>query len=153
MVPQQGGDVTDFSKFVSLFDPRSVIDDTYKVKAVIDHRFADIGPRSKGGKSRKQLEYQVHWQGYRKNEATWEPAHNLQDAPVMIEKYKKKQKINHMLELNDDLLAVVGPMKRHNLQCNVQQALAAYKLEFDTVNGLRMNELFGEERERVLKEE
>ena len=128
-------------------------DDTYQVKAVVDHRFKDIGPRSKGGRRRKQLEYLVHWKGYTKREATWEPAHHMKDAEETVLKYTKKHNVNQVVELNDALIAVVSLMKRHGLKCSVQKALDAYNLEFDTVHGLRMVELFGEERERVLKEE
>ena len=84
MVPHQGCDGTEFKGFVDVFDPKSVTDDTYQVKAVIDHRFKDIGPRSKGGRRRKQLEYLVHWKGYTKREATWKPPHHLKDAEETV---------------------------------------------------------------------
>ena len=153
MMPQQGKSVHDFQAFVDLFDRKSVVDDTYTVKGILGHRFNDIGPKKKGGKKRKQLEYLVHWNGYKKNEATWEPSHQMADAKEVVEKYEKKNKVHQIIQMNDSLIAVVGLMKRHGLKCSVQKALTAYDLEFDTVNGLRMVELFGAERERVLKEE
>jgi hypothetical protein len=89
-MPQRGCSKLDFDTFVDRFDSRSVVDDTFQVKAIIDHRYASIGPRSRGGKDRKQLEYLVHWKGYTKREATWEPAHYLSDAEESVAKYKKK---------------------------------------------------------------
>jgi hypothetical protein len=59
--------------------------------------------------------------------------------------------INQVVEINDQLIAFVELMQRHKLTCNVQTAVDAYNLEFDTVNGLRMVELYGQEREDVLK--
>lgn len=67
----------DFGKFVDMLDPRSTVDDTHKVKPLLDHRYAQIGHRGKGGKDRKHLEYLVDWEGYSKREVSWEPLHNL----------------------------------------------------------------------------
>jgi hypothetical protein len=99
----------------------------------------------------KQLEYLVHWKGYTKKDASWEPAHHLANAVETVAKYTKKVNINQVVEINDQLIAVVELMQRHKLTCNVQTAVDAYNLEFDTVNGLRMVELYGQEREDVLK--
>ena len=44
-------------------------------------------------------------------------------------------------------------MQRHELDAPFQKCLNAYKLEFETMMGLRMVELEDDERERVFREE
>ena len=59
--------------------------------------------------------------------------------------------MNHVQKLTEELIAVVELMRRHKLQCSVSTALEAYNLEFSTVEGLRLLEVFGDDREEVLK--
>ena len=152
LMPEAGGDIKAFDEFVDRLHPRSVVDDTYQVKAIVGHRWQTVQPKKAGGKRKKQLEFLVHWKGYRKNESTWEPHVNLKEAQETVDAYKKKYNVvSHLQHVNDGLLAVVELMHRHKLKCTVQQALNAYNLELDTVNGLRMVELDGEDRDAVLK--
>jgi hypothetical protein len=52
-----------------------------------------------------------------------------------------------------DYLATAELTQRHKLTHSFDKCMAAYKLELDTIIDLRITELFGEERERVLREE
>ena len=75
------------------------------MKEILDHRYAAVpGKRSK----KKTLEFLVHWKGYSKREATWEPKSHLSDCTVLLEKYKKKHElVNHVVHATDDMLAAV----------------------------------------------
>jgi hypothetical protein len=151
LMPKQGGSTKDFEDFVDRFDPRSEVDGTYQVKAILDHRWVQ-GARTKGGKQRKVLEFLVHWKGYGRKDSTWEPHSHLTDAAEVVDKYKGKYGVvNYAKQLNEELMAVVELMHRHRLKCDLQTALKAYSLEFDTVNGLRMQEVFGADKEAVLR--
>ena len=36
---------------------------------------------------RHQLQYLVHWKGYEEHERTWEPASNVKNAPLVVERF------------------------------------------------------------------
>ena len=73
----------------------------------------------------------------------------------MVRTYRKVNvpKVYHVTSLDHDYLATHEIMQRHKLDMPFDKCLKAYKLEFNTVCDLRMVELHGEERERVLREE
>ena len=39
---------------------------------------------------RRQLQYLVHWKGYKEHEHTWEPASNVKNAPLVVEHFYKE---------------------------------------------------------------
>ena len=39
---------------------------------------------------RRQLQYLVHWKGYEEHERTWEPASNVKNAPLVVERFYKE---------------------------------------------------------------
>ncbi|KIM65673.1 hypothetical protein SCLCIDRAFT_112238 [Scleroderma citrinum Foug A] len=39
---------------------------------------------------RHQLQYLVHWKGYEEHEHTWEPASNVKNAPLVVERFYKE---------------------------------------------------------------
>ena len=39
---------------------------------------------------RRQLQYLVHWKGYEEHEHTWEPASNVKNAPLVVERFYKE---------------------------------------------------------------
>ena len=39
---------------------------------------------------RRQLQYLVHWKGYEEHERTWEPASNVKNAPLVVERFHKE---------------------------------------------------------------
>ena len=44
---------------------------------------------------RHQLQYLVHWKGYEEHECTWEPASNVKNAPLAVERfYMRRPKVN-----------------------------------------------------------
>ena len=141
-----------FNDFVSMFDPRSVKLNVYEVSKLLDHRLRGIS-----GSTNSSYEYLVHWKGYDRKDATWEPEHHLVScgASKMVKKYKSVNvpKVMHMSVVDPDYLAAHEVMSRHKLKVPFQKCLDSYKLEFETVLKLRMTELFDDERERVIKEE
>ena len=40
--------------------------------------------------NRQQLQYLVHWKGYKEHECTWEPASNVKNAPLVVERFYKE---------------------------------------------------------------
>ena len=51
---------------------------------------------------RRQLQYLVHWKGYEEHEHTFEPASNVKNAPLVVERFYKeneatqgKPRMNH----------------------------------------------------------
>ncbi|KAH7281704.1 hypothetical protein KP509_36G059400 [Ceratopteris richardii] len=61
--------------------PPIEIDDheEFEVEHVLDSRI-----------SRERLEYLIHWKGYDISDRTWEPAENLQRAPIKVREFHKK---------------------------------------------------------------
>ena len=131
---------------------RKSFQDVYEVYRLIDHRFVSIP-----GSRHMSIEYLVHWKGCFKKDSTWEPESNLthSGAAKLVLTYRKLHvpKVYHVTNLDHDYLATHEIMQRHKLDIPFDKCLKAYKLEFNTVSDLRMVELHGEERERVLKEE
>ena len=74
-------------------------------------------------------------------------------AKSIVEKYKSVNvsKVLHVAA-NPDYLATAELTQRHKLGHSFGKCTEAYKLELNTVIDLRMTELFGVERERVLGE-
>ena len=149
LLPVEGVEPRAFEHFIDMFDPRSVKVDVYEVQKILDHRAV----RSTAGRS---IEYLVKWKGYHQRQATWEPEHYLSEcgAKSMLEKYKSVNvsKVMHVCA-DPDYLATAELVQRHKLKDSFDKCLKSYKLELDTVIDLRMTELFGKERERVLKTE
>lgn len=71
----------------------------YKVHSILQHKL--ISGR-KGRKRRKKnaepvekkYEFLVHWQGYRRNEATWEKEEDLEHAKEAITQYKARKHLD-----------------------------------------------------------
>ena len=153
-LPVSGSAADTFDDFIDMFDPRSEKIDVYEVQKILRHRLASVP-----GSKTKSLEYLVHWKGFHQRDATWEPEHNLVQcgASDITRKYRKENvpKVYHITSLDPDYLATHEIMQRHKELADLpfDKCLLAYKLEFDTVRKLRMDELFGEERERVLNDE
>ena len=151
-LPAAGTKASSFDDFLDMFDTNSEKLDVYEVYRLIDHRFVSIP-----GSRLKSLEYKVHWKGCLKKDSTWEPESNLthSGAAKLVLTYRKLHvpKVYHVTNLDHDYLATHEIMQRHKLDIPFDKCLKAYKLEFNTVSNLRMVELHGEERERVLKEE
>ena len=151
-LPAAGTKASSFDDFLDMFDTNSEKLDVYEVYRLIDHRFVSIP-----GSRLKSLEYKVHWKGCLKKDSTWEPESNLthSGAAKIVLAYRKLHvpKVYHVTNLDHDYLATHEIMQRHKLDIPFDKCLKAYKLEFNTVSDLRMVELHGEERERVLKEE
>ena len=38
----------------------------------------------------RQLQYLVHWKGYEEHEHTWEPASNVKNASLVVERFYKE---------------------------------------------------------------
>jgi len=36
---------------------------------------------------KRQLQYLVHWKGYKEHERTWEPLSNLKNSPLVVERF------------------------------------------------------------------
>ena len=54
-------------------------DEEYKVDYIVASRIY-----------RRQLQYLVHWKGYEEHEHTWEPASNVKNAPLAVERFYKE---------------------------------------------------------------
>ena len=54
-------------------------DEEYKVDYIVASRIY-----------RRQLQYLVHWKGYEEHEHTWEPASNVENAPLAVECFYKE---------------------------------------------------------------
>ena len=151
-LPVAGSDADSFDDFIDMFDPRSERVDVYEVQKIVDHRFVTTP-----GSRVKSIEYLVHWKGFHQRDSTWEPDHNLINcgAASIARKYRQVNipKVYHITTLDPDYLATHEIMQRHKLSVPFDKCLTAYKLEFGTVCKLRMTELFGSERERVIREE
>jgi hypothetical protein len=149
LLPIEGVEPKAFDHFIDMFDPRSTKVDVYEVQKLLDHR----GVHSTAGRS---IEYLVKWKGYHQREATWEPERHLTEcgAKSIVDKYKSinVSKVLHVAA-DPDYLATAELTQRHKLTHSFDKCMAAYKLELNTVIDLRMTELFGDERERVLREE
>ena len=148
-LPIDGVQPKAFDHFIDMFDPRSTKIDVHEVQKILDHR----GVTSTAGRS---IEYLVKWKGYHQRESTWEPEPYLSEcgAKSMLEKYKSinVSKVLH-ITADPDYLATAELVQRHKLTHSFDKCMESYKLELNAVIDLRMTELFGAERERVLREE
>lgn len=62
----------------------------YEVHTILRHRTKTTGR----ARNRKRFyEFLVHWKGYRRDEATWEPEANLSHAQVAVNQYKRRKKL------------------------------------------------------------
>ena len=71
---------------------------------------------------RCQLQYLVHWKGYEEHKHTWEPASNVKNAPLVVERFYKEntsapQKL-HMAQLDFDSL--FKPVPENLTVCDAQ---------------------------------
>ncbi|KAH7287687.1 hypothetical protein KP509_32G069400 [Ceratopteris richardii] len=69
--------------------PPIEIDDheEFEVEHVLDSRI-----------SRGRLEYLIHWKGYDISDRTWEPAENLQRAPIKVQEFHKRNPMKPRLD-------------------------------------------------------
>ena len=54
-------------------------EEEYEVDRILDSRYF-----------RQQLQYLVHWKGYREGEDSWEPAKNITNTQELIEEFYRK---------------------------------------------------------------
>ena len=71
---------------------------------------------------RQQLQYLVHWKGYKEHEHTWELASNVKNTPLVVERFYQvnpsaPQKL-HMTQLDFDSL--FKPIPENLTICNAQ---------------------------------
>ena len=57
-------------------------DEEYKVDYIVASRIY-----------RCQLQYLVHWKGYEEHKRTWEPASNVKNAPLVVERFYRENPI------------------------------------------------------------
>ena len=71
---------------------------------------------------RCQLQYLVHWKGYEEHEHTWEPASNVKNAPLVVERFYKENPSApwklHMTQSDFDSL--FKPVPENLTVCNTQ---------------------------------
>ena len=151
-LPMDGSSAENFDDFLDMFDTSTVKVDVYEIHKLLEHRLVKVP-----GSRVRAIEYKVHWKGCHKRDSTWEPEPNLVNcgAAAMVRKYRSINvpKVFHVTSLDPDYLATHEIIQRHKLNLPFDKCLTAYKLEFNAVTTLRMTELYGPERERVLKEE
>ena len=71
---------------------------------------------------RRQLQYLVHWKGYEEHKHTWEPASNVKNAPLVVERFYREnpsapQKL-HMAQSGFDSL--FKPVPENLTVCKAQ---------------------------------
>ena len=86
-------------------------DEEYKVDYIVASRIY-----------RHQLQYLVHWKGYKEHECTWEPASNVKNVPLVVERFYKEnpsapQKLR-MTQLDFDSL--FKPVPENLTVCDAQ---------------------------------
>jgi hypothetical protein len=140
-------------QFVDSFSPDAVVSEVYVVRDILNKRVYD-----------GELQYRVHWQGYKKSEATWEPAEYLSayGADEIVHAYENKTTRKgrsagavHNIQLSDSYLAVSQLLRKQKIKEAPEMWLQGYDEELDgCINaGPTQNlvELFGEERENVIR--
>jgi hypothetical protein len=153
-LPVDGSSHDNFEDFLDMFDTKTIKIDVFEIHKLLEHRLVKVP-----GSRVRAIEYLVHWKGCHKRDATWEPEPNLVNcgAAAIVREYKSINvpRVFYTTSLDPDYLATHEIQQRHKELKDLafDKCLLAYKLEFDTVRKLRMDELFGEERERVLREE
>lgn len=115
-----------------------------------------MGRRQVNGKP----EYKVKWVGWPTSQATWEPRENLEEygcVELMAEYDRSNTGEVAMFTATevdrDQVEAVRRHMRRYKLKGQLEEWVDAYSAEFDAVlsKRKRMVELFGPEREKVIK--
>ena len=71
---------------------------------------------------RRQLQYLVHWKGYEEHERTWEPASNVKNAPLVVERfYKENPSAPRKLHMaQSDFDSLFKPVPENLTVCNTQ---------------------------------
>ena len=71
---------------------------------------------------RSQLQYLVHWKGYEEHEHTWEPASNVKNAPLVVERfYKENPSAPRKLRMTQlDFDSLFKPVPKSLTVCDAQ---------------------------------
>ena len=71
---------------------------------------------------RRQLQYLVYWKGYEEHEHTWEPASNVKNAPLVIERfYKENPSASRKLRMAQlDFNSLFKPVPENLTICEAQ---------------------------------
>ena len=71
---------------------------------------------------RCQLQYLVHWKGYEEHECTWEPASNMKNAPLVVERfYKENPSAPRKLRMaQSDFDSLFKPVPENLTVCDAQ---------------------------------
>ena len=71
---------------------------------------------------RRQLQYLVHWKGYEEHERTWEPASNVKNAPLVVERfYKENPSAPRKLHMTQsDFDSLFKPVPKNLTVCDAQ---------------------------------
>ena len=71
---------------------------------------------------RRQLQYLVHWKGYEEHECTWEPASNVKNAPLVVERfYKENPSAPWKLRMTQsDFDSLFKPVPKNLTVCDAQ---------------------------------
>ena len=69
---------------------------------------------------RWQLQYLVHWKGYEEHERTWEPASNVKNAPLVVERfYRENPSAPHKLHMaQSDFDSLFKPVPKNLTVCD-----------------------------------
>lgn len=150
--PVKGGSLKDMHSFVDQFHPSAADTKVYAVSKIVNKREVN-------GK----VQYKVKWEGSRSSKDDWEPVEHLVEwgASQAVADYESKAALKtagavHLLaEQSDADLATQMLMRKHKLDGTMEQWVHAYDEEFDGCLApgplQRLQEIFGEERENLLK--
>ena len=71
---------------------------------------------------RCQLQYLVHWKGYKEHECTWEPTSNVKNAPLVVERfYKENPSAPRKLHMTQsDFDSLFKPVPKNLTVCDTQ---------------------------------
>ena len=71
---------------------------------------------------RRQPQYLLHWKGYEDYECTWEPASNVKNAPLVVERfYKENPSAPRKLHMaQSDFDSLFKPVPKNLTVCNAQ---------------------------------
>ena len=71
---------------------------------------------------KRQLQYLVHWKGYKEHECTWEPASNVKNAPLVVECfYKENPSAPQKLRMTQsDFDSLFKPVPKNLTVCDAQ---------------------------------
>ena len=151
---EKGADPKKYEAFVERCSANAEQSDVYVVDKVLDVRVVS-----------GEVEYRVKWRGYTSKQNSWEPATNLlgYGAEEIVKEFHSanRDKINPLklaymvmnLELmTEDDKAVAHLMKRHKLGGTLADWKPGYVSELDSVISKRCTEVFGDEYNRVLRD-